>query len=250
MISSFFHNFLYVPIYNLLVFFVDVIPGGDVGLAVVAATVVVKLILMPLSLSAVRTQRRMKLIEKELKEIREKHKTDKERQAKEMLALYKQYGIRPFSSILGILIQLPIIIALYFVFSREALLNIDPALLYSFIEVPTAITPLFLGIFTVAGNSIVLALLAALAQFAHAYVSIPVPPAPTNGATRSASEDFGRIMAVQARFILPIIIGVVAYTSGAVALYFITSSIVGVLQEGIVRRMKHPEPSTGVPATT
>lgn len=243
MFSSFFHNFLYVPIYNLLVFFVDVIPGGDVGLAVIAATVVVKLILMPLSLSAVRTQRRMKHIEKELKELREKYKTDKERQAKEMLALYRTHGIRPFSSILGILIQLPIIIALYFVFNREALLNIDPALLYSFVDVPTIIAPLFLGIFTLAGSSLILALFATFAQFAHAYVSIPVPPKATAGSKSSTSEDFGRIMAVQARFVLPLIIGAVAYyTSGAVALYFITSSIVGLVQEGIVRTMKHPEP--------
>ncbi|HEY0011038.1 MAG TPA: YidC/Oxa1 family membrane protein insertase [Candidatus Paceibacterota bacterium] len=242
MFSAFFHNFLYAPIYNLLVFLVGLVPGGDVGLAVIIATVIVKLIIMPLSLRAVRTQRQMKLIEPQLRALKETHKNDRERQAKEMLTLYREHNIRPFASILGILIQLPIIVALYFVFSREALLNIDPSLLYSFVGVPETISPLFLGTFVVTGSSVILAVLAGLAQAAHARLSVPVPDAPAAGAVRSMGDDFGRIMAMQARYILPVIVVVIAYiTSGAVALYFITSSLVGLLQEWVVRRMKHPE---------
>jgi YidC/Oxa1 family membrane protein insertase len=239
--SGLFHTFLYVPIYNLIVFLVDVVPGGDVGLAVVLATVIVKVILMPLSLSAVHTQRRMKLIEPKLKAMKEKYKDDKERQAKEMMALYKANGVRPFSSILGVIIQLPIIIALYLIFRRESLYNVNIQLLYSFVHVPTATSPLFLGLFTIAGASIVLAVVASLSQFALAYFSIQMPTA--SGDKRSASEDIGRMMAMQARYVLPIMIGVIAYvTSGAIALYFITSSLVGLLQEFVVRRMKHPTP--------
>jgi YidC/Oxa1 family membrane protein insertase len=246
MFSGLFHNFLYLPIYNLLVFLVDVIPGGDVGIAVVLATVIVKLVLMPLSLRAVTTQRRMKLIEPKLKELKEKYKSDRERQAKEMLALYREHEIKPFSSILGILIQLPIVIALYFVFSREALLNIDPALLYSFVPVPTAVSPLFLGVFPVVEGSIALAVIAALAQFAHAHLSVPLTKK-VEGEKRSTAEDLGHMMALQARFVLPFIIGVIGFiTSGAVAIYFITSSLVGILQEFVVRNMKHPEPVSAV----
>jgi YidC/Oxa1 family membrane protein insertase len=240
MFSSLFNTVLYIPFYNLLVFLVDVIPGGDVGIAVIIATVIVKVILMPLSLRAVRTQRQMKLIEPELKALREKHKDDKEKQAKAMLELYKTHNVRPFASIFGILIQLPIVIALYLVFARGAIFNIDPSLLYSFVQVPQAASPLFLGVFAVAGASITLSLVAALAQAAHAHFSIPMP-AQTQGKERSMGEDLGRMMAIQARFVLPIIMGVFSYfTSGAVALYFITSSVVGLLQELVVRRIKHP----------
>jgi YidC/Oxa1 family membrane protein insertase len=239
--SGLFHTFLYTPIYNLIVFLVDVVPGGDVGLAVVLATVIVKVVLMPLSLSAVHTQRRMKMIEPELKAMKEKYKDDKERQAKEMMALYRTHGVRPFSSILGVIIQLPIIIALYLIFRRESLYNVNTQLLYSFVHVPTVTSPLFLGLFTIAGASIVLAVIAAIAQFALAYFSIQLPGA--SGEKRSASEDIGRMMAMQARYVLPIMIGVIAYvTSGAIALYFITSSLVGLLQEFVVRRKKHPVP--------
>jgi len=234
-----FHDFLYIPIYNLLVFLVDVVPGGDVGLAVVLATVIVKVVIMPLSLRAVKTQRQMKLIEPHLRELREKHKDNKEKQAKEMMSLYKEHNVRPFASILGILIQLPIIIALYLVFSRGHIFQIDPNLLYSFVPYPDLISPLFLGIFAVAGTSIVLSVLAGLAQAAHARASVPVPAA-SSAERRTATEDFSRMMAMQARYVLPIIVAVIAYvTSGAVALYFITSSLVGLFQEAIVRRIKH-----------
>lgn len=239
--SGLFHDFLYVPIYNLLVFLVDVVPNGDIGLAVVLATLIIKVIIMPLSLRAVHTQRRMKLIEPQLKELKEKYKDDKPRQAQEMMALYKENNIRPFASILGIFIQLPIIFALYLVFSRGALVAVDTSLLYSFVPVPTQLSPLFLGIFTLSGASLILALVAVLAQYAHAHFSIPVPKA-APGTKPSATEDFGRMMAIQARYFLPFMIGFIAYiTSGAIALYFITSSLVGLIQEFVVRRMKHPE---------
>lgn len=238
--SGLFHTYLYVPIYNLLVFLVDIVPGGDIGLAVVIATVIVKVIIMPLSLRAVKTQRQMKVIEPQLKALKDKHKNDKERQAKEMMALYREHGVRPFASILGVLIQLPIVIALYLVFRRGDLLTVDPTLLYSFVPLPAVVSPLFLGVFAVAGASLILAIIAAAAQFAHAYVSVQMPAAVAGG-KRTATEDFSRMMAVQARYFLPLMIGVIAYvTSGAIALYFITSSLVGLLQEAIVRKIKHP----------
>lgn len=229
-----FYTYLHNPIYNLLIFFVDVVPGGDVGLAVIAVTIVVKIIILPLSLSAVRTQRAMKVVEPELREIREKYKDNKEKQAKETFALYKKYNINPFASILTLLIQLPILLALYWVFMGESLPTIDIDILYSFVSIPTVISTLFLGFFAITGKSFILALLAGVTQFLQAYVSIPHTPKTEKS---TMSEDFGRAMAMQARYVIPFIIAVVAYqTSGAVALYFITSNIVTLAQEVIVRR--------------
>ncbi len=242
MISSLFHTFLYVPIYNLLIFFVDVVPYGDVGIAVILVTLVVKLVLTPLSVSAMKTQRRMKFVEPQLKEIKEKYKDDKEKQAKETFALYKNNGIKPFSSIFGTLIQLPIIIALYLVFRHEHLLSPNPDLIYHFVSFPTTISPLFLGIFPTTGHVLVLAIVAAAVQYLQARLTIPVP-AKTEGKAPTGAEDFARALAIQSRFILPLIIGVVAYTAGALALYFVTSSLVGILQEFYIRRaLRYLEP--------
>ena len=115
---GFFHDVLYVPIYNLLVYLTGVLPGGDAGLAVVAVTLVVKVVTLPLTVAAIRTQKAMKEIEPEFKELREKYKDDKETQAKEMFALYKKYNVKPFASLLAILIQIPVLIALFWVFQN------------------------------------------------------------------------------------------------------------------------------------
>ncbi len=229
-----FHTLVYLPIHNLLVFFIDIIPGGDLGLAVIGVTLAVKFVLLPLSLEAAKTQKAMKVIEPELKALREKYKDDKEKQAREMFALYKERGVKPFASILMLFVQIPIVFGLYFVCQGAVTTALDPSLLYSFIPLPEAVNPLFLGVFSVAGMSIVLALVAGITQFIQAWYVIPVPPKNTNG-TATTMEEFGRAMALQARFILPLLIGAFALTSGAIALYFSASSLFMVGQEFLVR---------------
>lgn len=235
---AFFHEYLYVPIYNFLIYLVGVLPGADVGLAVIMVTLVIKIVTMPLSFSALKTQRAMKEIEPLLKGLKEKYKDDKEKQAKEMFALYKEYGIKPFSSILMMFIQIPVLISLFLVFQNEPLDKVNPDILYAFIQDPGTFSPLLFGIFLISGHHLVLAVLAAVTQFVQAYYAIPVPPKSEKTAStpESMQVEFGRAMAVQARYVLPIIIGVVAYASGAIALYLITSNLVGILQEFIVRK--------------
>src|SRR5690348_5583876 len=111
--AQFFHPILYVPLYNLLMFLVGLTPTGDLGLAVVLATIVVRLVLWPLSMSAARTQKAMRTMDPEMKAVRAKYKDDNERQMKEMMALYKKYNVHPLASLLPVFIQLPIIIGLY-----------------------------------------------------------------------------------------------------------------------------------------
>lgn len=236
---DFFHTILYTPIYNLLMGLTDILPGQDIGLAVVVATLIVKVILMPLSFAALRTQRSIKAIEPEMKALREKYKDDKETQAREMFALYKKYGVNPFAGILTLLIQFPIIISLYWVFNTRELLTVDTSILYPFIPAPDAISPLFLGIFAVTGASITLALLAGLTQAVYGWYAIPVPEKSTKPKGTDMQADFGRSLALQMRFMLPIFIAAAAYfTSVAIALYFVTSNLIGILQEYIVRRKK------------
>ena len=236
MISSLFHTFLYTPIYNLLIFFVDVVPGGDVGIAVIIVTIVVKLVISPFSISAAKTQRRMKFVEPQLKDIKQKHKDNREKLALETLALYKNNGIRPFASIFVTFLQLPVIIALYLVFRHEHLLAPNPDLIYHFVSFPAQISPLFLGLFPTTGHVLILALVAALVQFAAAYLTIPVPPKDPK-AKPGGADEFARAISLQTRFVLPIIIGVIGYTAGALALYFITSSLFSILQEWYVRHI-------------
>jgi len=234
MIGALFHTYLSVPIYNLLVFFIGVMPGGDTGLAVIAVTLIIKFVILPLSFSAVRTQRAMKVIEPELNALKVKYKNDSAEQARQQFALYKKYRINPFASLFTLLIQLPVLLALYWVFRGEALPAIDVNELYHFVAIPTHISTKLLGIFLVIGKSLLLAALAGITQYLQAVFAVPTPPKTGTG---GMSEDFGRAMAMQARFVIPFIIALVSYeTSGAVALYFITSNIVTLFQEFLVRR--------------
>lgn len=234
--TELFHTIVYLPIYNLMVFFIDTVPGGDLGLAILLATVVVKLVLMPLSLSAAKTQKAMRGLEPELKELKERLKDDKEKQAREMFALYKKHNVKPFASILMLFIQIPIVLGLYFVCMAVAKASVDPSLLYSFIPNPEHISTLFLGMFPVVGMSIVLAVVAGATQLLQAWYVIPVPPKSTSP-TPSMQEEFGRALALQARFMLPLLIGFFSLTSGVIALYFTASNLFMVVQEFVVRKM-------------
>lgn len=246
MFSWIWHTFFFDPVYNGLVFFIDIVPGGDVGLAIVGTTVVVKVILLPLSVRAVKTQVAMREIEPRMKKIKEEI-TDKQEQAQAMLALYKEAGVNPFASIILLFIQIPIIIALYLSVSNgggNALPAINTDLLYSFVPSPERVNMLFVGFFDMDGRSIILALLAGASQFLHTHLSLPKLAPKDPNAAPSMKDDFARNMQLQMRYVLPIVITVFAYTiSAAIALYFFVSNVMSIAQEFYVRRHR-PDPAT------
>src|SRR5690606_20778827 len=101
-------------------------------------------------------------IEPEIAAIK-KEVPDKMEQNKRVYALYKERKVNPFSGCLLILIQIPIIIALYLVFLRG--FGEAPVALYSFVKAPETLNMQFLGLVDLASKSIVLALIAGLTQF-------------------------------------------------------------------------------------
>lgn len=238
MISTLFHAVFYNPIYNALVALVSIIPGGDVGVAVIIITIIIRLILLPFSLSAARTQRAMRHLEPKLKELKELHKGDKEKEALATLELYREAKVNPFASVLTLFIQIPVLLALYWVFLYEPFTKIDLARLYGFTPVPHVISLYFLGLVAVQSKSVALALAAGLTQYVQAHFALSSTAASPNGAAQSvAGGDFQRMMGMQLKFVFPFIIAAISYTTGAaIALYFITTNLVGVAQEWHVRR--------------
>lgn len=233
------HTFFFDPIYNGLVFFIDAIPGGDVGLSIIAITVLVKFVLLPLSIKAAKMQKTMRDLDPKLKELKEKYKDDREALARATMDLYKEEGLNPFSGIFLALLQIPIIFALYFsVYSGggHPLPNINIDLLYSFIPVPETVDMIFLGFVDIASKSLPLAFLAGFTQFIQANLSLPKPE-PRKEGENSMKADFARSMNINMRYVLPAVIGFVAYTlSASVALYFTISNLMAIAQEYVVRR--------------
>ncbi len=240
MFNYIWHTFFFDPIYNGLVFFIDVVPGGDVGLAIIATVIVVKTILLPLSIKAAKTQRIMREIEPKLKEIKETLKNKREEQSRAMMEIYSKAGINPLASVALIFLQIPIIIALYFSVYKGggiALPDINIDLLYSFIKVPEFVNMNFMGIVDITGRSLVLAFLAGVTQYYQVKVSMPVLPPRDREALPNFKDDFSRNMQLQMRYVMPVIIFFVAYTMAAsIALYFFVSNVVAILQEFYVRK--------------
>lgn len=240
MFSTIWHTFFFDPIYNVLVYFIDILPNGDVGLAIIATVVVVKMILLPLSIKAVKTQRIMREIEPKVKEIKEKYKDNREEQARAMMLVYKDANMNPFASVALVFIQIPIVIALYLAVSRGGgvpLPGINTDLLYSFVAEPLAITMNFLQTIDILERSLLLAVAAGVTQYFYTSLSMPKMEPRDPNKTPDLKEDFMRNMQLQMRYVMPVLIGVVAYTlSAAIALYFFVSNVVGIAQEFWVRK--------------
>ena len=107
-----YNEFLYRPLFNLLVFFYNTIAFSDVGIAIVLLTVFTRLIFLPLSQKAIRSQKALQELQPQIKAIQEKYKDNKEEQGRQVMAFYKQNKTNPLSGCLPLLIQLPILIAL------------------------------------------------------------------------------------------------------------------------------------------
>ncbi len=232
MLSNIWNTVLYQPLLNALAFLVFIIPGGDVGVAVIILTILVKLLLFPFSQKSIKNQAAMTMLAPELDKIK-KNGFSKEEQARLTFELYKKHKTNPFSGCLLVLIQIPIIFALYYVFFKG--INFQSELLYSFIHIPENINMIFLGIIDVSKKSLILAILAGVSQYLQAHF-MP-KPAISSIATGSFQENFTKSMHMQMKYFFPFIVTFIAYSiSGAVALYWITSNIFAVGQQIYVNK--------------
>lgn len=207
--AQFFHLILYQPLFNLLVFLYNVIPGQDVGVAIIALTLLTKLLLYPLTRKSLKAQRDIQLLQPKLKEIQEKHKNDKTLQAQETMKLYKEHGVNPLGGCLPLLIQLPLLIALFQVFHtgfEPGTLETD---LYSFVANPGTLNPWFLGIVDLSKRSIILALLAGVAQFSHTRL---MGANQMMQKSKEGGSDMGQMMQKQMMFMMPILTVVISFS--------------------------------------
>lgn len=212
-------------------------PYFSIGFAIIVLTFIVRIILFPLSKKAVRTQIEMKIIEPEIEEIKNKYKDNKQEQSMQIMKLYKEKGVNPFSSIFLILLQLPVLIALYYVFLSGGLPKIDYSLLYPFVYPPVTINMFFLGIDTMQ-KSIVFAILAGVTQFWQIQVATPMKSTVKKdpSAKRSMGDDLAKSMNFQMKFIMPIFMFFIAWSFPVVvSIYLITTNLFSVAQEFYMR---------------
>ena len=235
MINQIWTFLLYKPLLNILAVFVSIVPGGDLGVAVIVLTILVKLALFPIAQRSLKNQAAMKLLEPEMNKIKTSGAT-KEEQAKQTMEIYKKYKVNPFSGCLLVLIQLPIIFALYYVFLKG--INFDSSSLYSFVSAPQNVSMKFLGFWDISGKSLVLAIIAGISQFCLAYFMPKAPKsADSTKKNQNFQETFAKSMNMQMKYVFPFIVALIAYNvSGAVALYWVTSNIFTIGQQVYVNK--------------
>lgn len=224
-----FQTFFYIPLLNALVAFYNTIGFQDLGVAIILLTLAIRVIFLPLFYKGAVNQSLMQKLQPEIKKIQHNHKDDKEKQAQAMMALYKEHNVSPFSGILMILIQLPIMIGLYQVFlkgiSPDTLVN-----LYSSVTDPGIINSTFLHLIDLQKPSILMVILAAAAQYAQGKLSLPKIE---KGQELSAAEQMGQQMI----YVGPIMtVAILATMPSAIGLYWLITSVFTVLQQMYINK--------------
>lgn len=238
--STLFHEALFRPLFNLLVGITNILPTHNVGFAIIAVTLLTRLVLLPSSLHHAkqlqRNQDKMTGLKKELETINRKYKDNKAKRAEETMALYRQAGINPASGCLPLLIQLPILLALFRVFNT----GLGPDTyqhLYQFVSHPEALHSVFLGV-SLSEPNVYFAVLAGIAQFVQMRFFNPTPPAQPG--LNESSEQMMAAMQNNMRYIFPVMTTFFALRfPTALTLYWIVSTLFGIIQQLIVKRALH-----------
>ena len=231
---------LFRPLLYLLIGITNVLPGHAVGWSIIFVTIIVRLILLPSFLHQARVmqknQEKMKSVQAQLDEAKKKHKNDKAKHAEETMRIYKEAGVNPATGCLPLIIQLPILIALYRVFFS----GLTPSTyhyLYNFVAHPTHLSFAFLGL-NLNAPSFLLGCVAGGLQFIQMKFLAAQPQAQPG-----ANEEAAAMMASMQKnmmYIFPAMtIFIALRLPAALALYWAVSTSFGILQQLIVRRSLH-----------
>ncbi len=252
------------PIFNALLLIYSLVPGHDFGISIIIFTILVRLALWPLIKKQLHQTKLMRRVQPELKKVKAGAKGNKQLEAKLMMELYKERGIKPFSSIGILLVQLPIFIALYQVmivitqhrdriesFVYEALRNIpgvhDLATHPKAAESLLGVVDLTKTVFAdgrLHVSLLILALLAGLFQYIQTKQLIPTSDSKKKlrDVLKESSQggkvdqtEITALMSSKMVVFLPLMLFVFAlYLPGAVVLYYAVSSLVAIVQQHLI----------------
>jgi YidC/Oxa1 family membrane protein insertase len=223
---------LYRPILNTLFFLIANVPGHNLGVAILLLTILIKLVLLVPNQKALKSQRALQIVQPQLDALKIKYKDNPQLLASETMKIWKDHKVNPMGSCLPMLIQFPILIALFY--SVKAGLNVDPQLLYGSLKGfdPKSVGTLFLWFDLTKIPSIILPITIGLLQFAQIRLSF--------AKAKPAPESQAAMMNKMMQYVLPVMIGVFsASVPAAVGLYWGVSTLFAVGQQVVVNRSKN-----------
>ncbi|MEK9159461.1 MAG: YidC/Oxa1 family membrane protein insertase [Patescibacteria group bacterium] len=233
---------IYQPILNVLIGILVYMPGHKLGLSVILLTIIIRTILLVPSQKAMKAQLRMQEMQPKIEELKQKYKDDQARLAQETMLLWKTSKVNPLSSCLPILLQLPILIALYSVVNG----GLSPdrsALIYDFMPAFSLheIDPIFLGFDLLTRSMIVLPLIVGGLQFIQMQLMMTKQKkkkaAQKEGSAPKPMQNEMEMANKMMKYIMPVMIAVfTAQLPAAVGLYWGTSTFYGILQQLVVNK--------------
>jgi YidC/Oxa1 family membrane protein insertase len=243
---------IYRPILNTLVYLIKVVPNNNLGLAIIALTLLIRTVLLIPSQRALRAQKKMQEIQPKLEALKTKHKDNQELLAMETMKIWKENKVNPLGSCAPLLIQFPILIALYYVV-REGLHIDKQELLYDFVASDFSFDLMqtnFLGILELTEiNFFILPLIVGGLQFiqmnlAMARAKKKKEAKKTTGkaldkkvkGTKDAQNEMQMATSMM-KYVMPFMIAFfTASLPAGVGLYWGTSTIYGIAQQVVVNR--------------
>jgi YidC/Oxa1 family membrane protein insertase len=230
--SYLFNEFLYRPLLNLL-FLIYNNTVADIGIAVIILTVVIRLVLLPIFYKSAKDQTIIQKITPRIKELQKIHKDDKEKQVSEIMKVYKEHKVNPFSGFLLLLIQLPILIALYRVFLKGFSNDVLSGL-YSFVAAPQSIHTMFLGIIDLMSKNVWLVVIAGIFQYLQSKLLMNMAK---NPASQGKETDIAQKISKNMMIMGPLLTVVILYPlPSVVALYWLTTSAFSVIQQVVINK--------------
>lgn len=229
MFSTIYYTLIQYPIYNTLIALYNVIPGHDLGVAIILLTIFIQLILFPLRIKGQEAQRKGAAIQGEMQKVKEQFKNNKEGQQKALMELYQREGFNPLSGCLPMIFQLAVMIGLFLVF-REIFNPEQYTNLYRFVSRPESIRPVAFGFLDLSAQNLWLGAMAAVAQFFQTKIMMRANPQPAKG-----GSDFARSFQLSTLYVFPVILFVFSFQFPAsLMLYWTTLSVLGILQDALI----------------
>lgn len=243
--SAFYHVFIYDPLYNVLVFFYDIVPFHDFGVAIILTTILIKGVFYGLSRRQIESQKKLQEIQPKIKALQEQYKDDKEKQTRAIMQCYKENKVNPFAGCLPLIIQLVFFIAFYQVivsFTNNTF-QVNEAVLYSFLSNPGQVHAVAFGFLDLVQAAPWLGALAALAQYFQTKMLIPLaPPARKEGEKADFAQDMAQMMGKQMLYIGPALIFFFSFQfPAALSLYWLFSTLISWGQQKLIFQKRQTE---------
>lgn len=226
--KAFFKTILYIPIFNIMIFLVWLMPGHNVGLAIILLTVLIRLALVPSTNKSYKAQKEMRDIQPKMDEIKEKY--SKEEQAQKIMELYKEHNVNPLGSCLPLLIQMPIIFVLWRVF-QDGLNTSRFDLLYSFVPHPTTMNTMFLGLDLSRPEKIILPTIVGLLQLAQMW-QLQNYTGMNKKKAGKGQADMATMMSKQMMYMTPVMTFLISFRlPAALPLYWGVTTLFTIIQQ-------------------